>query len=275
MNVPFRLDWLARRPYRDLHPRLRHALASCADWPEPQHYDELARQVPRADDVQLPSFVAQDSARLKRLGGYEQHVAQLSAVPTRPGNWHDFFNMLVWAHFPKLRWALNCLHVDPTVGPKDPRNGRAPAQNLAATFDESGMLVLSTSASLIEDLRGLKFKRVFWDRRDEVTATTHFWLVGHGALEALLEPLPGLCARAMLLHVPALPTDADFDARRFELDAQVAQRIDGWRTAQSVLDPIPLLAIPGYFPNDFAEFYDDLRQIRFVPTSRRPAGAPT
>ena len=88
--------------------------------------------------------------------------------------------MVPFSHFPKVRWALNALHVDPNLGPKDPRNGRARPQNLAATFDESGMIVVSTSSSLLEDLRELRFKRFFWERRDELRATTLFWMVGHG-----------------------------------------------------------------------------------------------
>src|SRR4051812_19592963 len=186
MSAPFALDCFTRRPYADLHPRFLRALASFTAWPGPEQYDELARQVPRAADAVLPRFVTENRAALRQVGGYEPHVARLSAVPTRPGHWHDFFNMCVWAHFPKLRWALNALHVDPHVGPKDPRNGRAPPQNLAATFDEAGMLVVSTSRSVLEALRALHFKRAFWDMRDEVRATTRFWLVGHGMLESLL-----------------------------------------------------------------------------------------
>ncbi len=116
----FDLSWLTRQPYRALHPRFLHALERCQAWPAPEQYDELAREVPRAADVQLPRFVTESRTAVARLGGYEQHVAQLLAVPTRPRHWHDFFNMSVWAHFPKLRWALNSLHVDPQVGPKDP-----------------------------------------------------------------------------------------------------------------------------------------------------------
>jgi hypothetical protein len=272
--APFPLDWLERRPYRDFHPRLLSALSRCSTWPAPEQYDELARSVPRAPDVELPRFVTQSREAVARAGGYEQHVARLSAVPTRPGAWHDFFNMLVWAHFPKLRWALNSLHVDPNVGPKDPRNGRAPAQNLAATFDESGLLVLSTSASVLEELRGLRFRRAFWERREELLETTRFWLVGHGLLESLMAPPPGLSVRALLLHTPSLPTAEDSDAQRCELDARVAALIQKWRTARTVLDPLPVLCIPGYSNNDFAEFYDDMRNVRFVPCSRRPTQGP-
>jgi hypothetical protein len=274
VSTPFPLDWLSRRPYRDFHPQLVSALERCSDWPDPEQYDELARCVPQAADVELPRFVTQNRDALVRAGGYEQHVARLARVPTRPGVWHDFFNMLVWAHFPKLRWALNALHVDPEAGPKDPRNGRAPAQNLAATFDESGLLVLSTSQSMLEELRALHFKRAFWERREELLATTRFWVIGHGVLEALLAPPPGLAVRSLLLHVatlPALAAREGEDALRFELDARAATLVRTWRTVRTVLDPVPLLCVPGYSDNDSREFYEDMHNIRFEPYSRRPA----
>lgn len=268
---PFALDFLSRRPFRDLHPCFLQALRPLADWPAHEQYDELARQVPVAPDTKLPRFVTQNRELVTRCGGYEEHVSKLSAVPTRPSNWHDFFNMVVWAHFPKLRWALNALHVDPNAGPKDPRNGRAPAQNLAATLDEAGMLVTSTSPRVLAELQALRFKRAFWDMRAELLETTQFWLVGHGMLESLLTPHTALAARSLLLHVPSHPATEDTDAFRWELDALVAAQVQTWRTTRPVLDIVPLLAIPGYWDNDSADFYDDPANIRFDPLSRRPA----
>jgi len=274
MGTTFAQECFARPPYRDFHPGFLRALACLTHLPAPEEYDALALQVPRAAHVELPRFVSERRELLRQLGGYEQHVARLGAVPTRPGHWHDFFNMAVWAHFPKLRWALNSLHVDPAVGPKDPRNGRAPAQNLAATFDEAGMLVLSTSQRVLDELRALRFKRAFWERRAELVSTTRFWIVGHGLLESLLVPHRGLAARSLLLHVPSLPAHAggqgERDEFRFEIDALAAARINAWRGARTVLDPVPVLAIPDYSDNDTQAFYEDMRNVRFEPISRRP-----
>jgi hypothetical protein len=266
---------LARQPYCDFHPRFLSALDGLSALPPPERYDELAARVPRAPGVELPRFVTESREALRQVGGYEPHVAKLRAVPTRPGHWHDFFNMCVWAHFPKLRWALNSVHVD-APGEKDPRNGRTPAQNLAATLDEAGMLVLSSSQELLDELRELRFKQVFWERRAELVATTRFWIVGHGLLESLLEPHPGLTARSLLLQVSELnvpePTSTDSsDALRFAVDTLATRRIDGWRVARAVLDPIPVLGIPGYCDNGTAAFYDDRHNIPFDPCSRRHA----
>lgn len=264
------MRWLARPPYGDFHPRFLSAIEHLSALPPVEHYDALAASVPQAPGVELPRFVTESREAVRRAGGYEAHVARYRAVPTRPGHFHDFFNLCVWAHFPKTRWALNSLHVD-APGEKDPRNGRTPAQNLAATFDEAGMLVLGSSSELLEELRELRFKQVFWERRAELLATTRFWLVGHGMLESLLEPHPGLTARSVLLHLPERNVTLPSDDLRFEADAVAAARVDGWRAARAVLDPIPVLGVPGYCDNGTAAFYDDRHNIPFDPCSRRHA----
>jgi len=271
ISTEFSLDWLARKPYRDFDAQLLRALARLSSWPTPEQYDELARATPRAVDVHLPRFVTEQRDAVRRAGGYERHVARFLAVPTRAQHWHDFFNMVVWAQFPKLRWALNALHVDESIGPKDPRNRRAPAQNLAATLDESGLLVVSSSLSVLNDLRALRFRHAFWERREEVLATTRFCVVGHGLLEALLVPRPGLSARGLLMHVPDWRVFSSEEQLRYALDAAAAQQVARFREARAVLDPVPVLTIPHFAENDCRSFYDDHRNIRFVPSSRLPA----
>jgi len=145
----------------------------------------------------------------------------------------------------------------------DPRNGRAPLQNVVAQLDESGMLVTSSSPSLLDDLRRLSFKRVFWERRDELAETTRFWLIGHGTLESLLSPHLGLATKALLLDIDAVPKPADDDAFRAELDQRAATIIRSIRSEQRRFDPVPVMGIPGYCDNDFAEFYDNARYFRF------------
>jgi len=277
MSASFVREHAARfscQPYRDFHPSFVQGIEKHVRWPAPEQYDELALRVPRSADAQLPRFVTEDREVLRQHGGYEQHVAKLRAVPTRAGHWHDFFNMAVWAHLPKTRWALNSLHVDSEPGQKDPRNGRTPAQNVAATFDEAGMLVISTSRSILDELRALHFKRAFWERRQELLDTTRFWVVGHGLLESLLVPHRALSARSLQLQVASLPpraaTQNVHDSFRFEIDELAAANVRTWRYCRTILDPVPVLAIPGYSDNNAREFYEDMQNIRFDPVSRRP-----
>jgi hypothetical protein len=261
LNARFETGWSARPPFANMHAAFLERVRALADWPAPEQYGELARSVPPSahDREPLPHFVTHDRDAVSRAGGYERHVARLRAVPTRPRHWHDFFNMAVWAHFPRMRWALNAVHVDEAPGPVDPRNGRSASQSAAAQFDESGMVVTGTSASLLGDLQALRFKRVFWERRAELLETTRFWLIGHGAFESLMAPHLGLAAKAVLLPLDhALPDDA----LRHLVDAQVSALVRRWKLNAPRLDPIPLLGIPGYADNDAPEFYDDAQYFR-------------
>ncbi len=106
---------------------------------------------------------------------------------------------------------------------------------------------------------------MFWERRAELLATTRSWLVGHGMLESLLEPHPGLTARSLLLHPPGRNITLPSDDLRFEVDAVAAAHVDGWRAARAVFDPIPVLGIPGTCDNGTAAFYDDRHNIPFDP----------
>ncbi len=257
----FSTDWCRRAPYGFLHPSFVAAVERLVAWPEPEAYDELAASVPQR--AALPRFVRQQRAALEQFGGYEKHVAATRSVPTRPRSWHDFFNMAVWAHFPRLRWALNAIHVDDALGPIDPRNGRAPAQNVAAQFDESGLIVASSSPELLHGLQALRFKHVFWERRDELCATTRFWVTGHGMLESLLSPHPRLSGKAVLLDLPREPATYDADELRDRLDARAAAQILSLGDAVPALAPLPLLGIPGYAANESASFYDDASYFRF------------
>jgi hypothetical protein len=275
IEARFFTAWCEWAPYAEFHPQFTSAVRCLTAWPKPEQYDALASQVPQATGdaacgvAELPRFVAQDRQALQHLGGYEQHVARLHAVPTRERSWHDYFNMAVWAHFPRLRWALNAVHVDDTLGPIDPRNGRAPPQNVAAQFDESGIIVVSSAPELLTELGALRFKHVFWERRQALLATTRFWIVGHGMLESLLTPHRGLSAKAVLIELPRAPGAYDADELRCQIDAQVASQIYAWRTGAPVLAPLPVLGIPDYAENAAPDFYDDARYFRFERRAQR------
>ena len=270
IEARFFTDWCVAAPYCWMHPEFLGAVAGLTSWPAPETYDELAQRVAHGA-VELPRFITQDREAVALNGGYEPHVARQRAVPTRACSWHDFFNMAVWAHFPRVRWALNSLHVDTTLGPVDPRNGRAPAQNVAAQLDESGIVVASSSPELLRELRALHFKRVFWERRAELSRTTRFFIVGHGTLESLLTPHLGLASKAVFLDLSRPPSAYAADELRQEVDERVAAIVESWRAAVPLLDPVPLLGIPGFADNGAPEFYDDTRYFRFA---RRAACRP-
>jgi len=276
LNASFATDWMSREPFASFDARFIRGIEALGAWPQPENYGDLASSVPQptlTETERPPRFIAYDRNAVDRAGGYEQHVARFRSVPTRARDWHDFFNMAVWAHFPQVRWALNGIHVDGSHGTVDPRNGRTHQQNVAAQLDESGMIVTSSSSSLLDDLRALRFKRVFWERRAELLETTRFWVIGHGLLESLLAPHLALASKAIFIARDEPPRDDD--TFRQQLDAEVSAIIHGWYASAPRLEPIPVLGIPGYADNAHAEFYDDARYFRFQRrTLRKSQQAP-
>jgi len=76
---------------------------------------------------------------------YDERIYVRGEVPSRPENWHDFFNMLVWCTFPKTKVAINArqraalrARVDPTM--RRLPSARSREQDLLAILDEGGAI---------------------------------------------------------------------------------------------------------------------------------------
>jgi hypothetical protein len=107
---------------------------------------------------------------------YETRTRERGEVETRPDNWHDFFNALVWLAFPRAKRALNSAH----VAAMQPASAERGAVRDALThFDECGIVVLSTRRELLDLLRGFQWKELFAARRAEVRTAMRFVVFGH------------------------------------------------------------------------------------------------
>ena len=190
----------------------------------------------------------------------------LGEVETRPGNWHDFFNALVWLTFPRTKEALNARHY---YGMEAQRSLRSPARgalrDTATLFDESGIVVVCADPELRELLCGRQWKRLFWQRRGEVIRSMRFHIFGHGTYDQLRAPFVGLCAKAVFLDANQEFVDAPVAEQLPTIDQELAARWrdDRWYARPQELFPLPLLGIPGVAAgNREASYYDDIRQFR-------------
>lgn len=190
---------------------------------------------------------------------YERRIFETGCVPTRPGNWHDAFNALVWLRFPLIKAALNARH----VWGQRAQSSRGAARDAATLFDESGVIVASADASLTEALHAHRWREVFVERRPEVERSLRFIVFGHAVYDQLRAPFFGLCGKALFV---ALPSPALASPRLLpDLDEQVA----GWLADPAFLatprdlSPLPLLGIPGVTEqSEDPGYYDDRRQFR-------------
>lgn len=201
--------------------------------------------------------------------GYEERIWRSGQVETRPDNWHDYFNGLVWLAFPGAKTALNARH----WASREPGQ-RGAARDAMTHLDECGVLVASSCPDLLELIRNFQWKRLFWEERQRLRQHMAFHVFGHATYENLLRPYRGLTGKAVLYQVPEAWHRLPLAERRAELDRRLAADIDaGCYRQPRELHPLPLLGIPGLVDeNSDAAYYDDTWQFRSGRRAR-PASA--
>jgi len=199
---------------------------------------------------------------------YEARVAARSEVATREGNWHDLFNALMWAAFPRAKRALSRRHA---AGRDSPVPGtRGAARDAATVLDESGVIFACADPTLATLLRGFQWRELFVAQRAAVVREVRCLLFGHALAEKALTPYVGMTGHAVILEVPAAALAVAPAALPTALDECLA----AWLADPAVLasprdlQPLPVLGVPGWWPaNADPAFYDNTDYFR--PGRRR------
>ena len=209
---------------------LRHWLDQLPPRPDSAALVALAEQHPRqvASGQRIRFVPPQDDGK-----AYECRIWERGEVETRPDNWHDFFNALVWLSFPQTKNAISAAHVRAMQQPGE-RRGRV--RDALTHFDECGIAVLSSQPRLLDLLRQFRWRELFGEQRPAVQRDMRFVVFGHATYEALLAPFRGLTAKAMLYAV----ADDWLSLRGAELVAARGQRVTGDRRADCRGRPRPL-----------------------------------
>jgi hypothetical protein len=197
---------------------------------------------------------------------YEPRAYLRGELQVRPENGHDTFNVLAWLAFPAAKAALNARHyaaqcAQRAVGTPN----RGPAQDALTLFDESGVIVASDDAGLLDLLRAFRWKELFWTNRDRVRAHMRFWLFGHALGEKALRPFIGMTGRAILLDPGAGFIGAPPHEQLDLVDRAVAKRLSDPASLASTreLAVVPVLGVPGWWPDNEREaFYDNTEYFR-------------
>jgi hypothetical protein len=196
---------------------------------------------------------------------YEERAWLRGEVETRPDNWHDAFNALVWLAYPRAKAALNRKHYRTmterrSLGCKD----RGRLRDALTQFDECGLVVACADATLWQGIRAHRWRGVFAERRADVAARMRFFLFGHASMDGLRTPFVGLTAKALCMEVDAAWLHRPLAAQLADVDAWLAQRIDGaGEDFRTNFQPLPLLGLPGVTPDsEDPAYYDDVRQFR-------------
>lgn len=231
-SAPWLADWRALG-----EPIAQRVVAGC---PQPQALSELA--------LAPVGFVPQ--AALPEGQAYEDFIFAKDQVPTREGL-HDFFNALCWMHFPLAKRQLNRLQAA-EIARQGVGQVRGRVRDAATVFDENAWLIQPSDA-LWAALTEHRWQDALLGLRHE-WAHTRLWAFGHAALEKLVQPYKSITVH--LWRVPQAVASAD-------IDAWLAQDLRAEKLAVKPFSPLPVLGVPGWWPdNAKLGFYDDAEVFR-------------
>jgi hypothetical protein len=204
---------------------------------------------------------------------YEAHIGATGCVPTR-ANLHDFFNGLVWQTFPRTKRELNALQAA-HIAQAGVGKSRGAARDAATIFDENAALLVvrddAAGHALVDDLRAHRWPQALFEKRDLFGRDADLWLFGHALMEKLAAP-----RKAITAHVRVLFAGADFfglpwAGRRAWIDERVAAQLRAGGLSTVGFTPLPVLGVPGWWPQQDAAFYGDqtvFRPRRAAATNR-------
>ncbi|HEY9200538.1 MAG TPA: DUF3025 domain-containing protein [Gammaproteobacteria bacterium] len=229
---------------------------SFQQWPQLSDYQALFKQFamkirPVAQASEISCFEEQ----------YEPRVFLKQELQTRTENWHDFFNAMVWLKFPHSKQALNQRHYE-AASQRATGTNRSTLENRLTQFDECGAIIVASSEKPLQLIRNHQWQTLFIEQASLFKQDIRCIVFGHAIFEKALAPYIGMTCHCLMLADPALLAELE-DGRNEGLDRTIA---DYWlRQPTDGLDrlqPLPLLGIPGYWPQQDSAFYANEKYFR-------------
>ncbi len=229
-------------------------LQNVTDWPTLQWLNTLAEvsqnQRKKADEM---SFICDSNVTSSLY--YEQYIHETGKIPTRPNNWHDLFNALIWTLFPKTKRLINQCHVeDINLHGLSPRTHQ---RNRMTQFDECGVVLAYSSPTVPSLLIEHQWQASFWQHREQWGTQIQPFMFGHANYEMMLEPHIGLTGKWLAVQVPQDFWNKPLHQQYQSIDETLYQQL---QTTQLFQDkgkfaPLPLLGIPGWYPQNQAQTF--------------------
>ena len=197
--------------------------------------------------------------------GYEPSIYLRGELLTRANNWHDFFNMLVWLSFPKIKAAINYWQYNLLKLRWPAQPNRTPLENKLTHLDENGVIVVSCNQPLIELLKAQRWQELFWQQRATVQTQMQFFIIGHALYEKALNPYVGMTGSAVIFEQSEAFFTLPLAQKLGEIDRLMGQCLyeQEWLAALTKLAPVPILGVPGWWPaNEHYSFYENKSYFR-------------
>jgi len=264
-------ELLAAPLFQALEPVLARVAWPAGQWPSHADYQALLDGLPdppRTAADALIRVAPQAASATQWEAGYEPRIYLTGELQTRSGNWHDLFNLLVWASFPLTKAALNRRHYAAQQAREAQgvlKQPRSPVQDVLTQFDETGVVIAYSDPELAELLRSFQWKALFWQRRARLRERMACYLFGHGLMEKALMPYRGMTGKGLLVPVAPAFFSLPMSERIAQLDRALADIVAApERLAQPAdLAPVPVLGFPGFTPdNETESYYDDRDYFR-------------
>jgi len=192
---------------------------------------------------------------------YEPRVYLKKELQTRTQNWHDFFNAMVWLRFPEAKKTLNQLHYfkarERTKG-----SNRTKLENKITQFDECGAILISKNRHLLRLAKEHQWQSLFIDHAMHFKNDFRCIIFGHAIYEKALRPYIGLTCHCLMINDESMLEEVKSDHYR-TLDRYLAKLWQKQKVQENIeFQPFPLLGIPGYWPEQDVEFYQNEHYFR-------------
>ncbi|MDH1333307.1 MULTISPECIES: DUF3025 domain-containing protein [Comamonas] len=211
----------------------------------------------------LPGWQFVDQLQLPAGQAYEAFIHSRRSIPTRD-NLHDFFNGLIWLHWPLLKQRLNALQAV-EIARQGVGAQRGRLRDSITVLDENGGLLLAPQA-LCDALRDKRWQELFVARR-ALWEQARFLPIGHALLEKLVQPRKAITAHVICVPLEQAPRLASLAEADGWLDHQL--RTQSCNLASKPYLPIPILGIPDWcLQNQNFSFYDDSLVFRAPRTAQ-------
>lgn len=201
---------------------------------------------------------------------YETVIYQTGQVPSRIDSWHDTFGALIWCLFPKTKALINQLHQQDIeqFGQKE----RTKTRNAITLLDECGVILPYCDESFVTQLRNHQWKEGLFERKNEWKTAIDAFNFGHANYEMLTQAYIGLTGKALFVAVDkpffTLPLAKQYQHLDELLFNNITQH--QWLKDNRLLSPLPLLGLPGWWPeNENASFYDNKQYFREIRVACR------
>lgn len=255
-------DFIKQSPAYEIFSWLPATLLSGNDWPSFNDYNSLS--IIRNNSISNIEGKAIKFIQQKISSddiAYEPKIYLSGEVKTRKNNWHDFFNMLIWCTFPKIKAMLNKFQYHEILK----RGGhklRSPLENFLTLFDENGLIIISSDKDLLKLVTEMQWKDFFWHQRHALKEKLRCYVFGHSLHEKLLNPYIGMVGHSILLCVDESFFNKDPSQQHEEIENIICSFDFASMTTKNLF-PVPILGFPEWHHEaSDPSFYDNVDYFR-------------